>query len=403
MAMAIAALSSAAMPTQKELAKVQPVVNKLMGQALKDYKAKKMTAAEVGDAAMAFVDEASSEAVKFALMKGAVFYYTRAKDFERTTQTIEAIIELVPDITPKSLYEITSKAAANATKKTAPRLVEINNAAKKGTVPRNSKPLEAQPAPVQQGKTQKTQAQSPRDVCRAKMETIKIPALSFMPPKTLSDAIDFLRVASMDFGDQRIPLDRRGLNFVIVTDVDEFSFKGGLPGVIMPRLEVEDVNLYDALTLICQTVCVKFDILDENTVVVASPSFNLEKAEPDISKDKALSKKATEAMKKVKVPGLHMKPPATLTDAIAILKDFDRKYSYMPHIDAEQVGKDGNLKSSVWVSAGNITLYDALRYICLSSSSRFGFSRERIISIADAKFLKLIGVKSLPLPPDLMN
>ena len=118
-----------AMPTQKELAEVQPLVNELMSSLVKDLKAKKITAAEVGDGAMAFVDEAESLAAKFTLLKSAVSYYTKSKDYDKAADAIDSILELVPDIPPKALYEITSKATANA----SPRLVALNNMAKNRT------------------------------------------------------------------------------------------------------------------------------------------------------------------------------------------------------------------------------------------------------------------------------
>lgn len=122
---------SSAMPTQAELDKVQPLVNELMGPLVKDYKAKKKLAVEVGDSAVELVAEAESDAAKFVLLKGAVFYYTRAKAYDKAADAIESIMELAPDIPPKALYEITSKAAAAATVKTAPRLVALNKSAQK--------------------------------------------------------------------------------------------------------------------------------------------------------------------------------------------------------------------------------------------------------------------------------
>lgn len=130
-AMLLCAEMSAAMPTQAELDKVQPLVNELMGPLVRDYKAKKKLAVEVGDGAVELVAETDSDAAKFVLLKGAVFYYTRAKAYDKATDAIESIMELAPDIPPKTLYEITSKAAANVTAKTAPRLVALNKSAQK--------------------------------------------------------------------------------------------------------------------------------------------------------------------------------------------------------------------------------------------------------------------------------
>lgn len=120
-----------AMPTQKEVAEVQPLVNELMSPLVKDFKAKKISAAEVGDGAMAFVEEAESLPAKFVLLKGAVSYYAKGKEYDKAADAINSILELVPDIPPKALYEITSKAVANAASNSSPRLLAINNMAKK--------------------------------------------------------------------------------------------------------------------------------------------------------------------------------------------------------------------------------------------------------------------------------
>jgi hypothetical protein len=122
--------TTVAMPSQAELSEAQPLVNELMGPLVKDYKAKKKTAAEVGDRAIEFVAEANTQAAKFVLLKGAVHYYALAKEYDKTADTIESIMELVPDLPPKALYEITSKAVSSASAKTASRLVDLNMSAK---------------------------------------------------------------------------------------------------------------------------------------------------------------------------------------------------------------------------------------------------------------------------------
>ena len=367
--------TASAMPTQPELSKVQPEVNKRMNPVLKDYKAKKRSAAEVGDAAMAFAAETDTQAAKFLLMKGAVVYYSRAKDYEKAADAVEAIIALVPDITPKALYEITSKAAAGATNKTAPRLIAINNAAKKGTVVR---------APVNPPKQAAAeQAKSTNNVCRAKMEAIKIPEISFMPPNTLSDAIEYLRRASIDFGDRSIPITKRGLNFVIVTESSSNKGNSGTCDIVMPRVEAKAVSLHEALTLVCKAACLKFEAVDDNTVVVFSESFDYGQVRLDSTKNAALSKKVAEAMKKVRPVELYMKPPATIADAAEFLKSIGDDYVFTVELDAGKMDGDYNSTSRVWVSAVNVTLYDALRFICLSSSARFEFLNEKTIIVTD--------------------
>ena len=123
--------TAVAMPSKIEQAEVRPLVNELMRPYVQNLKARKMTPVEVGDRAMKFVAEAKTEAAKFVLLKGAVYYYTLARRYDKSAGAIVAIMKLAPDIPPNDLYEITSKAAANATGGTASRLIALNNEARK--------------------------------------------------------------------------------------------------------------------------------------------------------------------------------------------------------------------------------------------------------------------------------
>lgn len=133
LAIALAALSLATqgMPTKAQLDEVKPIVQELMAPLVKDYNAKRKLASEVADGAMALVAEADTEAAKFALIRGAVAYYARAKAYDKAADAIESLVRHIPDIPAPTLYEITSKAAANTTARTAPRLAALNAAAKK--------------------------------------------------------------------------------------------------------------------------------------------------------------------------------------------------------------------------------------------------------------------------------
>ena len=123
--------AAVAVPSKIEQAEVRPLVNELMRPYVQNLKAGKMTPVEVGDRAMEFVAEAKTEAAKFVLLKGAVYYYTLARRYDKSAGAIVAIMKLAPDIPANELYEITSKAAANATGGTASRLIALNNEVRK--------------------------------------------------------------------------------------------------------------------------------------------------------------------------------------------------------------------------------------------------------------------------------
>ena len=95
------ALAAAAMPTRDEQRKAAPIVAELMNPLVADFRAKKKTAAEVGDVAMTYAKEANTEAAKFLLLKGAIWYFAQAKEDAKAVAAIAALTEQVKDIPPE--------------------------------------------------------------------------------------------------------------------------------------------------------------------------------------------------------------------------------------------------------------------------------------------------------------
>ena len=77
---AVFAFSVGAMPTRDEQKQAASVVAELMNPLVADFKAKKKTAVEVGETAMAYAKEANTEGAKFLLLKGAIWYFAQAKE-----------------------------------------------------------------------------------------------------------------------------------------------------------------------------------------------------------------------------------------------------------------------------------------------------------------------------------
>ena len=95
------ALAVAAMPTNDEVKKAAPIVKELMNPLVADFKAKKKTAVEVGEMAMAYAKGADSEAAKFLLLKGAIWYFAQAKEDAKTVAAIAALGEQVKNLPPE--------------------------------------------------------------------------------------------------------------------------------------------------------------------------------------------------------------------------------------------------------------------------------------------------------------
>ncbi|MBO5905773.1 MAG: SUMF1/EgtB/PvdO family nonheme iron enzyme [Kiritimatiellae bacterium] len=122
------ALVALAMPTEKELAEVRPLVNELMAPLVNEYKARKISGTEVGDKALELTESAESEAAVFVCMRGAVYYYSRDRAYDKAADAIEAIMEKFSDIPPEELLKITTSATRNASAKSAARLFAIHGA-----------------------------------------------------------------------------------------------------------------------------------------------------------------------------------------------------------------------------------------------------------------------------------
>ena len=113
-----------------------------------------------------------------------------------------------------------------------------------------------------------------------RMKAMRLPAISFKPPATIIDAVEYFRGASKDFDDPARPLEQRGFNFVLKTpeavrmnaaaasseDADDFSdtgsedaAAGGPIGVpVIPMITASDITFYEALKLVCESVEYKF-------------------------------------------------------------------------------------------------------------------------------------------------
>ena len=115
-----------------------------------------------------------------------------------------------------------------------------------------------------------------------RMKAMRLPAISFKPPATIIDAVEYFRGASKDFDDPARPIEQRGFNFVLKTpeavrmqaaaapseDADDFSDtgsedagSGGPLGVpVIPMITASDITFYDALKLVCESVEYKFSV-----------------------------------------------------------------------------------------------------------------------------------------------
>ena len=124
-------------------------------------------------------------------------------------------------------------------------------------------------------------------VVQQKLRDIIIPEVTFRPPATIIDAVDFFKQASRDYDKPDIPLEQRGVNLVLklassgnapvaapaAPAVDDPFGGGGGSGSPsgvppIPALSARFISLYDALKLVCEVTSMKFKIKGNIVMIV---------------------------------------------------------------------------------------------------------------------------------------
>lgn len=122
-----------------------------------------------------------------------------------------------------------------------------------------------------------------------RMKAMRLPTISFKPPATIIDAVEFFRGASKDYDNPEIPLEKRGFNFVLKTPdtlvsnamsdddgddgftqtaEDEAASSGQVGVPVIPMITASDVSFYEALKLVCDSVKYKFKVQGKIVMVM---------------------------------------------------------------------------------------------------------------------------------------
>ena len=120
-----------------------------------------------------------------------------------------------------------------------------------------------------------------------RMKEMRLPTISFKPPATIIDAVEFFRQASRDYDRPDIPAEKRGFNFVLRTppgavkaqatddtgddftanaSADEPAAVNGLDPIM--TITASDITFYEALKLVCDSVRYKFIISGQVVMVM---------------------------------------------------------------------------------------------------------------------------------------
>ncbi len=123
-----------------------------------------------------------------------------------------------------------------------------------------------------------------------RMKEMKLPSISFKPPATIIDAVEFFRQASRDYDRPDIPAEKRGFNFVLRTppgaiktqvaethEEDDFTASAsneeestqptnGLEPI--QTIMASDLTFYEAMKLVCDSVGYKFIVSGQVVMVM---------------------------------------------------------------------------------------------------------------------------------------
>jgi len=123
-------------------------------------------------------------------------------------------------------------------------------------------------------------------VISQKLHEIVIPEVSFRPPATIIDAVEFFKQSSRDYDNPETPVEQRGVNLVLKlasgsgasaapaaeSSTDPFAATAapvntsGAPAI--SALSARFINLYDALKLVCDVTGMKFRIRGNVVMIV---------------------------------------------------------------------------------------------------------------------------------------
>ena len=142
----------------------------------------------------------------------------------------------------------------------------------------------AETVKVQAGEdSERTQAQE----IERRMKEMRLPNVSFKPPATIVDAVEFFRQASKDYDRPEIPAEKRGFNFLLrtppgaiktqtdVAETDDFTANASTDEAAptnglepLQTLTASDITFYEALTLVCESVGYKFIVSGQIVIVM---------------------------------------------------------------------------------------------------------------------------------------
>lgn len=325
-AMAAAALAAAAMPTEEEFAKASKDVQAALKAQITSWQRGEIADSDLSALMLMNAGKYKDEARHYVCLQAAFAGAARAGDTVLAANAIEKIAAE------------TKGFGAVEERKLIKKALEKVDAQKSKVFLRD---LEVERAKI----VYATPVSDATATTIAKMKMTFLPSVSFKPPATLADAVSLMRDMSRDmdpFGGAA-----KGVNFFISGPEAK-----DLPK--MPMIRTNNISLYSLLKLVVDAVGYDFKVNDDIVIVFK----NGKGATPS---DQAVVAR----MKQIMLPAFDIKPPATLKDAMALLRGVSKQY------DPRREGINIVLKTATGepvpvvpkIRANNISVYNALDLI----------------------------------------
>ena len=342
---ALAALTAAAMPTKDEIAQANKEVQASLKTQIAAWQSGDISDGDLAALMLQHAGKFKDEARHYACLQAAFAAAVRAGDAFLAAAAIEKIAADTKNFGFRQENAIVNKAFEKVDKKKAGdlrRRLMIERAKVVG-----AKPISDTTA-----------------AAIAHLRLTVIPSVVMKPPATLVDAIEFLRKASMDYGVSTG--NGRSVSFII--DMDGIQ---KIP--VMPAIAASKLTLYDTLKLVVDSV--GFDFKVEGGIVYVFRKIGGGTPEGTATVTK---------MKRLMLPSITIKPPATLADAVALLRTLSVQYDFS---DSKKKGMDFILKVGKGekppvvprITAKNLLLYDALDLITKATGYAFEVKGDVVI------------------------
>ena len=232
-----------------------------------------------------------------------------------------------------------------------------------------------------------------------RMKEIILPSISFRPPATIADAIEYFKQASYEFDRKDAPKDQRGVNIVLdISDMDDMP--------IIPKIGAKNISLWDALKLVCRMTKFKFQILEGSVVMMMPEGARTRDYSTPIDNDteKAIVRMLEKRMKEIVLPSISFRPPATIADAMEYFRrasrDYDRSDVQSDHrgfdfvLDlGRPIDSDTEMPLIPSVSAKNISLWVALKLVCRLTRFKFQIREGSVVRVMPEEMITEENVK----------